>query len=212
MGVIKRGLLGGFSGRVGSIVGTSWKGIAVIKSLPLSVANPKTAAQVAHRTDFKLTVLFGALILALWVKPLWDRFASKMSGFNAFVQQNVDKYKVGAANPYIDFIMTTGKMAATAVVVDAPSVGDVDIVINWVDDSGEGLKLSSDIAFAVCYNETSKETTFINLAAIRSDGNTTVHVPAVVAIGDKYDIWSAFKRADGTVIGQTTMTQTVAIA
>ena len=48
MGILKQGILGGFSGKVANVVGTSWKGIAVIKAMPLSVANPKTAGQVAQ--------------------------------------------------------------------------------------------------------------------------------------------------------------------
>ena len=53
MGVIKQGILGGFSGKVANIVGSSWKGIPVIKSLPLSVANPQTAAQTTQRNKLK---------------------------------------------------------------------------------------------------------------------------------------------------------------
>jgi len=30
MGTIKRGILGGFSGKVANVVGTSWKGIALL--------------------------------------------------------------------------------------------------------------------------------------------------------------------------------------
>ena len=48
MAKVRQGILGGFRGRVGNIVGTGWKGIAVMKSLPLTVANPRTAGQVIH--------------------------------------------------------------------------------------------------------------------------------------------------------------------
>jgi len=35
MGTIKKGILGGFSGKVGTVVGSSWKGIVLIyKSKP----------------------------------------------------------------------------------------------------------------------------------------------------------------------------------
>src|SRR5690606_508733 len=42
MGIIKQGILGGFSGKVGNVVGASWKGIDYIRSLPSSVSNPRT--------------------------------------------------------------------------------------------------------------------------------------------------------------------------
>ncbi len=40
MGIIKRGILGGFSNKVANVVGSSWKGINTMRALPLSVANP----------------------------------------------------------------------------------------------------------------------------------------------------------------------------
>ena len=54
MGTIKKGIMGGFSGKVGNIVGASWKGIAYIRSLPASVHNPRTEKQVTQRTRFSL--------------------------------------------------------------------------------------------------------------------------------------------------------------
>jgi hypothetical protein len=42
MGTIKQGILGGFSGKVGTVVGASWKGIAYMRSLPQKVKNPRT--------------------------------------------------------------------------------------------------------------------------------------------------------------------------
>ena len=53
MGKIKQGILGGFKGKVGTVIGSSWNGIAYMRGLPQSVKNPKTAAQQAQRAFFK---------------------------------------------------------------------------------------------------------------------------------------------------------------
>ena len=53
MGKIKQGILGGFRGKVGTVIGASWNGIAYMRGLPQSVKNPKTAAQQAQRAFFK---------------------------------------------------------------------------------------------------------------------------------------------------------------
>lgn len=47
MGTIKKGILGGFSGKVGTVVGSSWKGIAYMRSLPQNMKNPRTEGQVS---------------------------------------------------------------------------------------------------------------------------------------------------------------------
>ena len=53
MGKIKQGILGGFRGTVGTVVGSSWNGIAYMKGKPQSVKNPKTDAQLQQRGFFK---------------------------------------------------------------------------------------------------------------------------------------------------------------
>ena len=47
MGTIKQGILGGFSGKVGTVVGSSWKGISYMRGLATrytstSHSSPKT--------------------------------------------------------------------------------------------------------------------------------------------------------------------------
>ena len=88
MAVIKQGILGGFSGKIGGVVGTSWKGIAVIKAKPLSVAQPETTLKVNAWTRFTKVTAFSKEILSDVIKPLLDRAAVKQSGYNLFSQMN----------------------------------------------------------------------------------------------------------------------------
>ena len=53
MGKIKQGILGGFKGKVGTVIGASWNGIAYMRGLAQSVKNPKTASQLQQRAFFK---------------------------------------------------------------------------------------------------------------------------------------------------------------
>ena len=53
MGKIKQGILGGFKGKVGTVIGASWNGIAYMKGLPQSQKDPKSAAQMRQRTFFR---------------------------------------------------------------------------------------------------------------------------------------------------------------
>ena len=53
MGKIKQGILGGFKGKVGTVIGASWNGISYMRGLAQSYKNPKTAAQLKQRSFFK---------------------------------------------------------------------------------------------------------------------------------------------------------------
>ena len=53
MGKIKQGILGGFKGKVGTVIGASWNGIAYMRGLAQSVKNPQTEAQLKQRSFCK---------------------------------------------------------------------------------------------------------------------------------------------------------------
>jgi len=203
MGTIKQGILGGFSGKVAGVVGSSWKGIAVMKSLPLSVANPKTAGQVAQRTKFSNTVVFAGIILAAVIKPLWDRFASQMSGFNDFLRTNIDLFAADYPSTAADLIISKGKMSKTAMLSAAADEATDNYVATWTDDSGEGFKLASDLAYLVAVNETQETVIGYATGILRSAETLTVTAPANSVSGDVINFYLAFKRADGTVVSNT---------
>lgn len=59
MATYKQGVLGSFSGKVGTVVGSSWRGISYIRSLAQKVANPRTKGQLWARA--RLTAVTVAL-------------------------------------------------------------------------------------------------------------------------------------------------------
>ena len=48
MGIINQGILGGFSGKVGPIVGFHWKSKYYIRARAAKVSNPRTPKQQEH--------------------------------------------------------------------------------------------------------------------------------------------------------------------
>ena len=58
MAEIKKGILGGFSGKVGPVVGANWRGKDIIRSTPKSSSRPKTDKQILQQLKFKTTITF----------------------------------------------------------------------------------------------------------------------------------------------------------
>ena len=108
MAIIKRGILGGFSNKIGNVVGTSWKGISVMRSLPQSVHNPKTEAQVEQRTNFAVASKLGSQLLDAVIKPFWDKRAIRMSGYNLWLQKNLDHWRRFGTSYNESVIITEG--------------------------------------------------------------------------------------------------------
>jgi hypothetical protein len=206
MGIIKQGILGGFSGKVAGVVGSSWKGIAVMKSLPLSVANPRTAGQVAQRGRFGNTVAFAGAILSTVIKPLWDRFASKMSGYNAFIAKNIELFDTENPTPPDALVISEGKMSKTDI-SGAEITGVVpDINVYWFNDSGVGFKLATDKVFVVIVNETKSEINGFETDATRADGTVNVICKSAFEAGNVVHAYLAFSREDGTIVSNSSYT------
>jgi hypothetical protein len=201
--VIKQGILGGFQNAIGSVVGSSWKGIAVMKSKPLSVANPKTAGQVAQRTKMTNVVAFAQAILATLIKPLWDRFASQMSGYNDFVMTNIHLFALAYPGTPASFILSKGKMAATTIATAVLDISDHTVSITWADDTGQGLKLTGDKPYCLVYNQSLNKFAVAAGLDTRGDGGIDFEMPASTVLGNVVHCWLAFRRTDGTVVSDS---------
>lgn len=91
MGKIRQGILGGFNGTTGSVVGASWKGIAYMRGKAQSIKNPRTTAQVDNRTKFGvLSDLMSKAKIA--IDNGFLGVALKKSPFNCAVQENMKSY------------------------------------------------------------------------------------------------------------------------
>ena len=207
MGIINQGILGGLRKKVGSVVGASWKGIPVLRIYQPVVSNPKTAAQVTVRTGFKSFTELASLCLASYIKPLWDRGAVRMSGYNAFIQANKALVAV-AANPYdVEIVASKGKMDSTAIA--SASVSASAITVTWDGTAASRYALATDIPYLLVLDSQDEKVIFAGRAsttAKRSDGTVTVaaadflNAPGAGATGKAY---LTFMRADGSIVSDS---------
>ena len=203
MGIIKRGILGGVANKIGNVVGSSWKGIATLRSLPLSVANPRTLAQRTNRNSFSIMSKLGSQVLATVCQPLWNRDAKQMSGFNAYVMNNKRAYDedwvAWLANP----IMSKGNLSAT---LSNAGINDGGANLALVFDTS--LKNPQDSNDDIVYMQVihqnnsnpakpSFEAKGFITNAKRSEGHVTVTNPFETSEGDKLILSLSFKSADG---------------
>lgn len=202
MAIIKQGILGGFKKKIGSVVGSSWKGIATMRSLPLSVANPKTAAQVSNRNRFKTCAQFASMILAGLIKPLMDRFAGQMSGYNYFTKLNKDVWENPLSPTWADLVISKGKMIA-------PNLADTQITaagvqLDWEQTGQDRYGLPTDKVFALVVNTTTNEVLFQG-----DTGKTRVDIDAAIAFeqpgvtGHTIYVYASFLRADNSEVSNS---------
>lgn len=209
MGIIRRGILGGFSGKVANVVGSSWKGIAVMRALPLSVTNPKTVGQVEQRSAFSIISKFASSILTVWVKPLWDRSAQSMSGYNAFIQQNVDIVKADKELVIENLTMAKGKLGATQLFGAVNSATD-KLTVQWEGTPVGSFQMATDKLYLLLFDKDNKLITSSTAIVVRSAGSLALEDINAV-LGEDYTVVSCFAREDGTIVGDASILKLTAV-
>ena len=159
MGKIKQGILGGFKGKVGTVIGASWNGIAYMRGLPQSVKNPKTPAQQAQREFFReVQDLVGQLsheqLLFLFPESLQG-----MSRRNLLVKQLADEPLIaeGAKHADLGNITSLGN-APTADLPDvAITASRSNITITWDAENDWRAQHGDEYPTICVFNVTQKK-------------------------------------------------------
>lgn len=149
MGRLDKGLLGGYTGKVGTTVGSTWKGINVIRTYQPNVANPRSEKQVSHRNLFKQVTAVGSLLLGSVIKPLWDKNAKRMSGYNAFIQANMLSARKEGELDYNNFILSRGKMGRTFGNI---AISSSEAELNWIGQETPVFGSEDDLLYAVIFD------------------------------------------------------------
>lgn len=201
MGILKQGILGNVSGKVGNVIGGTWKGIGTVRIVPSSVSNPQTAGQVEQRSRMSGAVSFAQGILSTWIKPLFDRFASKQSGFNAWIQANIALFVAGVLTVPANLIMSIGNMAATAISNVEGAGGDATLSLSWVSDT-VGFHLATDVAYACAVSSTGDLLGVVS-GSSRSSEEAVIGCNRELIAAEKVYIFLVFKRTNGLYVSLT---------
>ena len=197
MGTIKKGILGGFSGKVGSVVGGTWKGITYMRSLPSTVKNPRTEKQMSQRSKFALTVQFLKPIHP-YLRVGFRGFAGGQTAFNAAMSYHLSNAISGEYPDYaLDFakaLVSCGSLV-TAENVEAALV-DGRVTFSWNDNSGVGNTSPADRAMPLVYNCTRNEAIYNRAGDARAAGSTLLNLPAHW-VGDEIHLYLGFVSDDG---------------
>lgn len=204
MGKIPQGILGSLSGKVGSIIGGSWKGIDYIRIKPASVANPRTEGQVNQRNKFTITLEY-LQATSDFIKVGYKAFAVKKTEFNAAMSYVLNNAVGGIApNFTIDYSLALLSRGSLSSVLngstDLATPGQV--TFDWADNSAEGNANATDKAMVLVYNPSKKESVSILDGADRTVGSQVITIPNTYA-GDTVELFMAFVSADGAQVSNS---------
>jgi len=197
------GPLGSYRGKAGGTIGTSWKGIPVVKSMPLSVANPNTVLQQAQRGKFSQCVAVARLLLSELITPYWNPFSKRMSGYNAFIRQNIKAFDEEGLSKPEDFYASRGILTGILNFRATVPSGGEGIGVTYDNNSGVGDALVGDRFRMLYYNETQDYWAFYAGDEGRNGNNFDVYDPRI-GEDDVVHTWAFFSRPDVSKISDST--------
>jgi hypothetical protein len=204
MGKIAQGILGGFSGKVGTVVGGRWKNIDYIRAKPISVANPRTPGQVNQRNRFAITLEYLQPNLG-FIQKGYKAYAVGKTEFNAAMSYVLNNAIVGTApNFSVDYslaLLSRGSLPGVLNgATDLATAGQV--TFSW-DDNSTGINANpTDQAMVLVYNPSKKESIAILDGADRTTGTQVVTIPDGYA-GDTVELFMAFVTPNGNQVSNS---------
>jgi len=190
MAKLPLGILGPVAGKVGNVVGGSWKGVDYLRSMPASVTNPRTKPQLNQRSRFVLMLRFLQPMLD-FIKIGYKAYAKKMSTYNAAMSYNLRNAVTGefpdVSILYDQVLVSRGNLRSlSAPAVTSPSSGLLEAT--WVDNTGMGNARSTDKVMVLVYNIDASDVYFNLDAAQRADGSFSLALPDAW-LGQQVHVW-----------------------
>lgn len=197
MGTYNKGILGPFSGKVGTVVGTSWRGKDIMRSLPKRTNRTATEIQQLQRDKFTFVSEF-----LTPMDPVLTKYFGSGSGEQTRRNQAMS-YHMKEAVSYTepDFEILYNKVQISKgdllgvqnATVASPTVSEV--VFNWEDNSGQGSAKATDRLIVVLYAPESGLYHLLLDAATRNERNVTLTLPDYLS-GQLLQSWITFASAD----------------
>lgn len=213
MGKISQGVLGGFSGKVGNVVGGTWKGIDYMRIKPSSVANPRTQGQVDQRTKFS-NVLNFLQPMTEFLRVGFKLYAIKMTQFNSAMSYQLQNAITGT---YPDFLIDYTKvLVSKGALLRAEEATGVSteagvVKLSWTDNSASGGAKATDKALIMLYNADKKVAVYDTAGEARTVGTQSLSVPVDFS-GDEIQAYIGFISEDGTEVSNSVYVGAITVA
>jgi hypothetical protein len=182
----KKGINGPVSGKAGSVIGSSWRGIDYLKGKHRKPIKPATEGQLRQRK-----------VLALvnnWLKPLkeliWIGFQvfkgvkTPMNGAVSLIMK--EAVVMNGNEPAIDFsrvVLSRGELLISWI-LEVLALPDLILQVKWKDAAGSAFNRGEDRAVFIVYNPLKKEFVTFQDAAVRADKEAQLRLPVNFA-GDE---------------------------
>lgn len=182
MARVQNPIIGQAINQAGGMIFSVWKQLKVMRSKPLSVANPRTPAQEAVRRRMALL----ASMMRELLQTIRVGFVRYQNGTTQWAQFLKENYASGTSdNGTSASLVTTALHFAKGTLLQVPNlrIDDVtgqDIAVTWDDNSGQPGANASDKLCVILVNANGSAVYADLTDTLRSAMNDTITAPAEI--------------------------------
>ena len=203
MGKLMMGILGGFSGKVGTVVGsTTRKGDDLIRARTKRTRTSNTDGQLKQRTKFSLVMQF-FMTLNILLKIGFKGVAGfNMSPYNYACKKALTEAIISVGP---DFELDYGKVLISQGLLSRETISDAvlmdgNVTFHWENNTGSGNCATTDKAVLLVYNVDKNELSY-SIGTVTRGLKTGVLPLPYSEIGDKMVFYMFFQsESDPTLV------------
>jgi hypothetical protein len=210
MGKMNNGILDDFSGTIGKVVGSKWRGVTYMRAKSKKRTGALSDAQLEQQAKFAVAGKFSQSMNDLLTLGFKDQ-AIKMTGKN-YGQSLILRGAITGAYPdfqidYSKVLLSKGKLPRIKKPVTAPEANGI-IKFTWTNDAGNKLAKANDQAILIAYCPEENETEYA-FGPARDAGTGTLDLAEFS--GRKVHTWLSFMSANGKLLANSVYCSEVTI-
>lgn len=212
MGTINKGILGGFSGKVGNVVGGTWKGIDYMRSKTSRRNFNPSQAQLEQQVKFGLAIRFVQTMSGL-VETSFRNFAVRKTGINSALSYTLKNAITGTyptySIQYPDVLVSRGDLPNALGPAVTSGAGSI-LTWSWTNNSGVGIAKATDKALLAAYCPALNQCIYTTAGANRSAITDSLNLGAFS--GQQVHTWIGFISEDGQNVASSMYTGMVTVS
>ncbi|PNQ72511.1 hypothetical protein C1T31_12045 [Hanstruepera neustonica] len=205
MATFEKGILGGFSGKVGNVVGARWRGQNIMRSLPQRGDYKPTEDQLLQRERFKTVVTFLTPLRGLLSKYFGKKQGVK-SPYNLATAYHLTEALTAIPGGFeIDFtkvLISKGDLRGMETPTLAAAANQV-LDLGWADNSGQGNASPLDQLVAVVFAPATQLYQIFEFVGTREETAVQLTLPGFMA-GQEVQVWASFVTETGKLAATST--------
>ncbi len=184
MAEVKQGILGGVSGKVGTVVGASWRGKNIIRARPRKTGKKASKKQLDHRSKFSLVSQF-LQPLNFLLKRYFGTSQGLKSPLNLAMAYHINEAVVAQEDAFVIQVekVVISKGILPTVTMNTVTVDHATLSLAWTINTATSLGKATDLLTVVVYDKQSHVIEIFDRVVTRGTAAFSMSLPEGIEVG-----------------------------